>query len=272
MYTAHPSDQRPFSDFQARSSDIFVTTAPKCGTMWMLHILHQIRSNGDGEFKSLLEHIKWFGAPLKLTVEKLFVLYEKMPDPRIFKAHRTTDLIPDIDQVRLIMTTRDPRDACVSMYHHKCDLTKDRRVRFGISVPGSFAEHVNEWLQNGYWYTHMASWWQERNRPNLLILRYEDLVADLAKGVDQVSDFLGWSLDSVARNRVIEHCQFRWMAERRERFIYPWSDGLSFKPSGFIRKGKIGDYQSLMTPEQSKRILARARDVLPTECLSFIGI
>ena len=44
------------------------------------------------------------------------------------------------------------------------------------------------------WPEHVAGW-TERHRPDVLALRYEELVADLPGGIGQVADLMGVDLD-----------------------------------------------------------------------------
>jgi hypothetical protein len=63
------------------------------------------------------------------------------------------------------------------------------------------------------------------------------------------------------------------MKQHADKFVTRFEDGQSmFKPGGFIRKGQSGDHKNLMSTEQEQTILQRARELLPKDCLRFIGI
>ena len=44
-----------FPNFVPRSGDVFTVTYPKCGTTWMTHMLHGLRSGGDLNFDEIQE-------------------------------------------------------------------------------------------------------------------------------------------------------------------------------------------------------------------------
>ena len=46
-------------NFKPRSDDVFVVTAPKCGTTWMQQILHQLRSGGDMSFEDICDVVPY---------------------------------------------------------------------------------------------------------------------------------------------------------------------------------------------------------------------
>ncbi len=63
------------------------------------------------------------------------------------------------------------------------------------------------------------------------------------------------------------------MKAHADRFTrFPEDEAPSFRPGGFIRKGEVGDYRNLLTPEQEARILEKARAMLPPDCLAFLGL
>ena len=52
-------DPYVLANFQARESDVLITTAPKAGTTWMQQILHQLRTGGDESFSSIDDVVPW---------------------------------------------------------------------------------------------------------------------------------------------------------------------------------------------------------------------
>jgi hypothetical protein len=258
--------------FKPRPTDVLITTAPKCGTTWMQQILHQVRTGGDDDYTVIGEVVPWLEAavPGETTADQL-ARYEALPDFRVFKTHCTAEQTPGIDLVRLVMTSRDPRDACVSMFHHKNDFTDEARSKLGMSQPGTLDEHVKQWLAFGSWFRNVQSWWPERNRPNLLWLRYEDLVADLPTAIDRIARFLDRPLDEAQRARVLELSSFAWMRQNADRFTrLRASQASAFKPGGFIRKGGSTGRVEL-EPHHVDAILARTRE-LPADCRAFLGL
>lgn len=267
-------DPYALANFRPRPTDILITTAPKAGTTWMQQILHQLRSGGDEGFESIFDVVPWieFPSPQRSWQERLEA-FEQLPDPRIFKTHCTREQTPGLDIVRIILTSRDPRDCCVSMYHHQMNLTEEAQAVMEFKAPTSFNEFFDNWMEFGAWYRNISSWWPQRHAPNLLWLRYEDLLADLEQGIDRILSFLDWELASDARQRVLEYCSFGWMKQHADRFATRLPSGRpSFKPKTFIRKGGSGDHATLLSAEQAQAIVDRARRELPADCIEFLGL
>ncbi|MDH5649392.1 MAG: sulfotransferase domain-containing protein, partial [Gammaproteobacteria bacterium] len=127
------------ANFSPRSSDILITTAPKAGTTWMQQILHQLRTGGDESFDFINQVVPWLELPREgFSHQERLEQFESMPDPRIFKTHCTYEQTPGVDICRIILTTRDPRDCCISFYHHVMNMTDEARRRSGLKWPVSF--------------------------------------------------------------------------------------------------------------------------------------
>jgi len=261
------------SNFLPRESDILITTGAKAGTTWMQQILHQLRSGGDDQFLAIDDVAPWLELPRpELTQGEIQSRYEAMKNPRIFKTHCTYEQTPGIDTVHIILTFRDPRDCCISFFHHLNDMTDEARETHNIPKPENLDNYVEKWLEIGSWYRNVASWWPHREKSNILLLRYEDLVNDLPSGMDTILRFLNWELSVEQKEKAIEYSSFPWMKENADRFIMQRDGKPLFKPGGFIRRGKTGDGKLRLSPEHNKAIVEKAHEILEEVCLEFIKI
>lgn len=267
-------DPRILAHFEAEPTDVLITTAPKAGTTWMQQILYQIKSGGDPDFSSIDEVIPWLELPhSNSSWQELLEKYQKLPRPRIFKTHCTYPQTPHSDKVRIILSSRDPRDCCVSFYHHLMSMKQSALDYVGIQAPESFDEYFESWMSFGAWYRNVASWWPHKDDPNVLWFRYEDMVRDLQTTVDEILVFLDISLTTDQKQAVLKYASFDWMKQHRDKFVTRFDNGESmFKPKGFIRKGQVGDHKNLMSPEQERQILERAYQELPDDCIGFLGL
>ena len=267
-------DPYVLAHFQARPSDILITTAPKAGTTWMQQILHQLRSGGDEQFHSIDDVVPWLELPRAgKHWSDVLAEFDRLADPRIFKTHCTYEQTPGTDTARFILTSRDPRDCCISFYHHRMDMTDAANASMGMVPPESFDTFLDDWLKYESWYRNVSSWWPHRNDDNVLWLRYEDLKHDLKTGINQILTFLNWQISDEQLARVLTLCSFEWMKANSIRFARQSDSGEAvFKPGGFIRKGQVGDGKTILSTEQEKRILDKARERLTPDCLAFFGI
>lgn len=277
---AHWGEVSPLHDpwilahFEARPSDVLITTAPKAGTTWMQQILHQLRSGGDPDFRDIDDVVPWLERQRAgRDWHQVLADFEALPDPRVFKTHCTWEQTPGRDTARIILTLRDPRDCCVSFYHHLMDMTDAALSRTGLTRPATMDDHVSAWLDFGAWFRNVGSWWPRRGRDNVLMLRYADLKAELPAAMEQILGFLGWTATVEELARAREYASFPWMKANAHRFVGQGEDGKPvFRPGGFIRQGRTGDYRTHLSPAQEARILARARADLPVECLAWLGL
>ena len=77
-------------EFDTRPSDVFVATFPKCGTTWMQHIVHGLRTHGDMNFGEISQVVPFF------EMEVDFEAFDapQPAEPRAFKTHLSWDLMP----------------------------------------------------------------------------------------------------------------------------------------------------------------------------------
>ncbi len=262
------------ANFAVRETDVLITTAPKAGTTWMQQILHQLRSGGDQEFASIFDVVPWLEIPREgKTWSEIITEFDAIDSPRVFKTHCTYPQTPGVDKANIILSSRDPRDCCVSFYHHMMNLTDETCQKSDIQKPASFDEYFATWFETGGWYHNVSSWWPHINQKNILWLRYEEMKLDLEKSVDQILSFLDWHLDAKSKRRVLEYCSFEWMKMHSEKFTFQdEANKPVFSPGTFIRKGTAGDYKNLLNPEQEKQILDHAYKTLEPECVEFLKI
>ncbi len=267
-------DPYVLANFQARSTDVLITTPPKAGTTWMQQILHQLRTGGDESFTSIDEVVPWLERSRSgKSWQQVIDYFETLPDPRLFKTHCTAEQTPGIDTAYIILTSRDPRDCCVSFYHHLLNMTDEARLHAKIVRPKSFEEYIQRWLDLAVWYRNVKSWWPYHDHQKVLWLRYQDMKSNLPASVDRIVDFLGWDVSPEQKERAIEYSSFEWMKQHDEKFSSQGDSGKPlFKPGQFIRQGKVGKHREIMSPEQEQRILDKACEMLAPECLKFLEL
>jgi len=264
-------DPRVLSEFRARKSDVIISTARKSGTTWMQNLLHQLRTGGDDQFACLNDVVPWL--ELWRPRQNINAMFEAMPGPRVFKSHCVHPFTPGVDTARFIVVSRDPRECCVSGFHHVRNFTDELCLLNGVKRPETFEAFFDQWIRRHEWYDHVASWWPHHRDPNVLWIRYADMKRDLVPTTNRILEFVGWAVAPEAFERALELSSFAWMRANEHRFTKFSSDGIvCFKPGGFIRKGAVAGYSELMSDEQSRAVLDEARRVLPPDCFDYLGI
>jgi hypothetical protein len=134
----------------------------------------------------------------------------QIAEPRAFKAHMNWNDIPKGG--RYIVSIRNPEDVAVSLFHFLEGHTFERDT---ISMPeyvrGAFM------ASNRYW-RHLASWWERRNDPSVLLLSFERMVGRIGTVVDTISKFIGFDPDPSLSSIVADRASFEYMRMNHDKF------------------------------------------------------
>ncbi|MBZ4418891.1 sulfotransferase domain-containing protein [Myxococcus sp. RHSTA-1-4] len=226
--------------FKPRPGDIYIVTAPKAGTTWAQQIVHQLLTEGRGEF----DHVYQVAPYLDVLGERREAgrFLEALPSPRVLKTHLNHEhLLPPADS-RILYVTRDASDSLLSYFHHRC-------LREGFHL--DFDAFFRGMLARNPWSDHLKSWWPHRSDPNVLHVRYEDLIADLEGGIRRIAAFLGIPIQEERMPDILHKCGFAYMKQHNTRFDIRLGFYDSTGPGGgFIRKGVVGAGRAALSPEQ----------------------
>ncbi len=148
---------------------------------------------------------------------------------------------------------RNPLDVAVSLAFHSGfkDMSESVGKLNGPATVGGGrnADQVRQRMWD--WSTHVESW---TGAPfPVLVLRYEDLLADAARQLAKLVRFLGLTGDDEDRiGRAVDFAAFTRLQEAEER------DGFRERPPTsrrFFRSGRTGDWQRHLTAEQARSVL-----------------
>lgn len=197
--------------FRPRPTDIIISPYPKCGTTWLQHIAHGLRTGGSMDFEEITVVTPWIEVAEDLGWD---LDASQVAEPRVFKSHVAWHEVPK--GARYICSFRDPADACVSFY---------RFFEGFMFEPGSIdIEDFFRWRwprekmgEQGYWF-HLVSWWEQRSNPDVLLLCYEDMKEDLPGTVRAIGAFMGIDLDESLLDLVVHQSSRAFMLEHASRF------------------------------------------------------
>eukprot|EP00938_MAST-03A_sp_MAST-3A-sp1_P002620 g2620.t1 len=182
--------------FKPRHDDVFITTYPKCGTTWVSQICHCLRSNGDMNFEEIGTVVPWDILALDCNQN---LEDEQVATPRLFKSHEDWAHVPGggakkdakrgDHEAKYIYVVRNPKDAFVSFFNF---LPAYAGLESGSITMKEFADAIFAGVsQAGGIWRHFLSFWHVRERPNVLILFFEDLKEDLRANVKLIANFMG---------------------------------------------------------------------------------
>jgi hypothetical protein len=240
--------------FKPRPDDVLVAPYPKCGTTWLQQIVHQLRTGGDMAFDEITGVVPWLETAHDMGLD---LEAPQRARPRAYKTHLTWDLVPKGG--RYIVAVRDPKDVMVSQFH----FWEGWFFEAGSVSMDELAEQffLEPAMPMRYW-THLASWWPQRGRPDVLMLCYEDMCEDLPGTVRRVADFIGVALDQRLLEVVVQHASFAFMRAHARQFddhlLREARDGACGIPpgggAGKVRKGGAGAHRAELSAALRERI------------------
>lgn len=247
--------RRLFAGWTPGSSDVIVATFMKSGTNWMMQATLQIAHRGAAEFDHIHDIVPWPDAPQPEPVP--------LTDPgpaasaptglRIIKTHGSADVVPLSPDAKYVVVLRDPKEVIVSAYHFALPL-------LGLTAQVDAARWLRMFGTRGidWWVRHTAGWWALRDEPNVRVVRFADMKADLPGTIDDLAEFMGVELTAAERARIIERSGFRWMKAHNAQFAplrMPFFDPDAMPE--MVRRGASGGATELYTPEQLAQVDAQ---------------
>ena len=83
---------------------------------------------------------------------------------------------------------------------------------------------LEDYLQQGHliaeggWLDNVLRWWSVRDRPNVLILEYEEMVSRPREAVEHLAGYIGVALSEGEAERVVEKMSLKWSLENSTTF------------------------------------------------------
>lgn len=224
-------------NFRINSNDILVASFPKTGTTWTLNIVSYLMNNLDFSANYKTELDLFFERAMFYEINdenkndesykargqkfnQILDNFEAQPSPRLFRTHLPAFLLPKAvwhAKSKVICLCRDAKDVAISKYH------MDRNLSF-INFEGDLNDYLNLFLNDHLIYTpfydHVYSYWQLQHFDNILMIKYEDMIADPLAGVQKISKFLNYNYDMKQLEEFVDHVSFGKMREKASHRDY----------------------------------------------------
>ncbi len=281
---SHHFDSTIWNAFAFRDDDIVIGTYAKSGTTWVQQIVGQLLFEGDPEV-AVAELSPWLDLRLPPKEVKLPAV-EAQAHRRFLKTHLPVDALVYSPKAKYLYIGRDGRDVVWSAYNHFVNANEllysalnDTPGRVGPPIgrpPESVRQYFLEWLDgDGYplwsFWENIRTWWEIRELPNLLLLHFNELKADLPGQIARIADFLEIEIDETRFPAIVEHCSFDWMKANATRSV---PLGGAFWEGGaqtFVNKGTNGRWRDILTTEDRERYERIAREQLGDACARWLA-
>ena len=232
-----------------RPTDVVIAPFGKCGTTWLQQIFHTLRTGGDTDFDDISRVVPWIESAHFVGID---LDAPQRAEPRGFKSHLPYGLLPK--PARSIVAVRDPKDALVSTF---------RFMDGWFIEPGTITieEFAGQWLtgevREGDYWSHLVSWWDQRDRDDVLLLSYESMIKDAEQSIRRVADFCGLALNDDLLATTLERSSFAFMLEHKDKFddrlMREATERWRLLPPGGesskVRLGGVGGHRQELPPD-----------------------
>jgi aryl sulfotransferase len=280
----HHFDSTMWNGFAFRDDDIVVATYAKSGTTWTQQIVGQLIFAGRPDV-DVSEMSPWVDLRVPPREVKLPVI-KAQTHRRFLKTHLPVDALVFSPKARYIYIGRDGRDVVWSMWNHHARANdawyaalNDTPGRAGEPIlppPDDIVQYYHDWLDRDghpFWpfWENIRSWWNARHLPNVLLVHFSDLKADMEGQIRRIADFLGIDVPANRWAAILEHCSFDWMKANAARAAplggVFWDGGAET----FIHKGTNGRWREVLTAEESRKYERLALENLGADCARWLA-
>ena len=294
-YRSWVIDSRRWQHYRPRLDDVVIATYPKCGTTWTQRIVSLLVFQTP-EPKPIVQISPWIDGRIAEPIEAVIDQIEAQKHRRFLKSHLPLDGLPFYDEVKYIHVARDGRDACMSFHNHSTAYTAQALALFdkiGMEdqtigrphprAPEDPAEFFHEWLteaakpldqQKGpamSFFHFQRTWWEARERPNVLLVHYNDLKADLAGEMKRIADFLGIPIAEDIWPDLVRAAEFQTMRRDGDTLLSKLTGVFEGGSSRFIFKGINERWRGVFRDEDLALYEATTRSTLSPECARWVA-
>jgi aryl sulfotransferase len=295
-------DSARWNGFELRPDDIIISTPPKCGTTWTQMICALLifqTPTFDQPLSTLSPWIDMLTRPRGDVIADL----DAQQHRRFIKTHTPLDGLPWNDRVTYIDVGRDPRDVAMSMAHHVSNmdfnvflaaLASTARADGGTAPPApaeppadgpqeppSAREMFWMWVDNPIppteetssllrTLTHHETFWPARDAPNVVLLHYDDLQADLRGQMRELADRLGLRVPDDRWPELVKAATFAQMRDNAA-IVAPNTDVAIWRDNAeFFHCGTSGQWRTLLDDADQRRYDERVAHIVAPDLADWI--
>jgi aryl sulfotransferase len=286
-YRSSDEDSARWLDFPFRQGDIVISTRSKSGTTWVQMICALLvfqTPELPAPLGELSPWMDWLITPREAVYERL----SRQEHRRIMKTHTPLDGIPIDLRATYVVVARDPLDMAVSLYHQSSNLNRARmRELTGQPEPNESAPNppsLHEWLLSWTQWEgspaeqldslpgvmwHLSDAWARREQPNIVLVHYDDLQADLDGEMRRLAAILGLPVAGETWSDLVEAARFEQMQARAASTV-PDPQGVLMDESRFFRRGTSGEGREVLSGVEVSQYRSRVEGMAPPDLLRWL--
>jgi len=293
-YRTFVADSARWDGFEFRGDDIVISTPAKCGTTWMQMLCALLIFRTPELPAPLAELSPW----LDMQVRPLDAVRRDLgaqTQRRFIKTHTPLDGLPFDPSVTYLFVARDPRDAAQSWDNHMANMDFDVFITARIAAVGADdLEELGitgpppappedpvarfwEWIEGAAFgselvgletlVNHAATFWARRDEPNVHLVHYGDLRADLGGQMGRLAAIL--EVDEPG-DELVAAAGFEAMKSRADELI-PNSDTPFWRDQRqFFDQARSGGWRTFMDEEGEQRYAKALGALAPDDLATWL--
>jgi aryl sulfotransferase len=292
-YRTMLSDSALWARVELRPGDIVISPPPKCGTTWLQMLCALLVLDTADLPRPLTEISPWVDA-VTHDIDATVATLEAQEHRRFMKTHTPLDGLPFDERVTYICVGRDPRDVALSYAHSMANLDPATFRAAAVRSPDLDRSRVSppprdplerfwRWAdgelrddQRASGATlarlvhHVETYWCRRHEPQVVLLHYRDLQADLPGQMRHLATELGIEVSDERLGELAAEATFGRMRARADELAPGVDANLWRSNQDFFRSGTTGQWRELLDDAAVHRYEARLAELAPGDLANWL--
>jgi aryl sulfotransferase len=286
-YRSADEDSARWNGFAFRAGDIVISTRSKSGTTWVQMICALLIFQSPDLPAPLAELSPWVDW-LVIPQDGMYARLSAQRHRRFVKTHTPLDGIPLDRRATYVVVARHPLDMAVSLYHQSGNIDHARvRQLSGQPAPARprpprppLHDWLLDWIDSDstpreemdslpgvMW--HLSGAWRRRGEPNIVLLHYGTLSADLAGEMRRLAGLLGITVPEEIWPGLVRAATFEQMRANAGRLAPDPAGVLKDRPA-FFRRGSPGSGREVLSAAELAHYQERAAQLAPPDLLAWL--
>ena len=285
-YQSPDEDSARWLGFPFRDGDIVISTRSKTGTTWVQMICALLIFQTPALPAPLAQLSPWLDH-LIVPRDEVYAQLAAQEHRRFIKTHTPLDGVPLHPRATYIVTARHPLDMFVSLYHQSDNIDHER-LRQLTGQPESaeplrprtpLHDRLLRWIADDddpreypdslpglMW--HLSDAWARRYEPNVLLVHYNDLLADLDGQMRWLAGQLVIAVPEQAWPTLVHAATFERMRDSADTLVP--TAGIFKSNAAFFRRGTSGAGREILSNEELAAYQARVTQLAPSDMLTWL--
>lgn len=205
----------------ASNSDqsILYLTVHRCASQYIISIIKKIIADSDKKHIDVGSYF-WRGGKPYREPEKVFEKHGYIFGPFYgFDEEEFAVPVPDLDDFKILLMLRDPRDVLTSYYFHHAHELYHNPAQESVILErsrGTLNKTIDDWVmeKSAIFSYRYKTYLDIAGKPNVLLLKYEDMIKDFNSWLDAFSGFLNVHASAGTLSSIRKKADFSVQKER----------------------------------------------------------